>query len=460
VEADIEIACDADAMRGADPSARKQYAFTILSFAQGAQPLPSPLTTQFYGGKKQMLARFSDIISRNKKKSGILFAIFFGLLIALGGAFTGDNVLAAGEKTSRLSTVSTFEGTEDEDIRLEVNYKDTNDENLINAAILITPKSESIDSCVVTVGRGRINGEKQLTFQKNDFPIEVAYEYQIDYSQLSDSFYADEVTVDLIASGKDTITKTVGFAPVYRESRDNGEALIPNVFGSGAPDNAPSYGYGSSSAVAEPTVPGNENIDIPEYRDPPGSKAPDLTFEEILEAADNAANQEQEVEQVYQAITDLTAYEGTFSGRLAWPVPDYYEITSEYGWRFEGADYHTGMDIAASHGVPVTAAADGVVMLASTDYTPSIGYGIYVMLDHGDAISTIYGNLSDILVTAGDTVEQGQIIAEAGSTGFSTEPHLHFEMRDNGMHLDPAAYLMPSNAEAEAEANDSADPVS
>ena len=68
---------------------------------------------------------------------------------------------------------------------------------------------------------------------------------------------------------------------------------------------------------------------------------------------------------------------------------------------------------------------------------------MYIILDHGDSLSTVYGHLSKISVQEGDTVKAGQKIGEVGSTGFSTGPHLYFEIRDKGMSADPAAYLLP-----------------
>src|SRR6185437_7595919 len=122
------------------------------------------------------------------------------------------------------------------------------------------------------------------------------------------------------------------------------------------------------------------------------------------------------------------------SGSFSWPVTG--TITSPFGWRsnpFGGApDFHPGLDIAAPMGTTVTAAASGTVMLAQW-YG---GYGNFILIDNGGSISTGYGHLSAIYVSVGQTVQRGQAIGAVGSTGHSTGPHLHFEVRFNGKPVD------------------------
>ncbi|HEV2261298.1 MAG TPA: M23 family metallopeptidase, partial [Candidatus Rubrimentiphilum sp.] len=116
-------------------------------------------------------------------------------------------------------------------------------------------------------------------------------------------------------------------------------------------------------------------------------------------------------------------------------------ITSPFGWRQNpfggGPEFHQGLDIAAATGTTVTAAASGTVISAGW-YG---GYGNYILIDHGGGMSTGYGHLSQIFVSNGQTVQKGQAIGAVGSTGASTGPHLHFEVRMHGKPVDPAKYL-------------------
>ena len=116
-------------------------------------------------------------------------------------------------------------------------------------------------------------------------------------------------------------------------------------------------------------------------------------------------------------------------------------VTSEFGNRrdpFTGERKgHTGMDLAVPTGTPIRAALPGTVTVSQ--YNSSYGY--YVMIDHGNGLSTLYGHNSQLLAQVGQTVEAGDIIALSGSTGRSTGPHLHFEVRVNGERTDPRYYL-------------------
>ena len=103
-----------------------------------------------------------------------------------------------------------------------------------------------------------------------------------------------------------------------------------------------------------------------------------------------------------------------------------------------GSDFHPGIDIANDMGTPIRATADGVVSIAGWN---SGGYGNMVDIDHGNGVMTRYGHASYVVVSAGQQVKRGQIIAYMGSTGFSTGPHVHYEVRINGQAVDPSGYL-------------------
>jgi murein DD-endopeptidase MepM/ murein hydrolase activator NlpD len=106
--------------------------------------------------------------------------------------------------------------------------------------------------------------------------------------------------------------------------------------------------------------------------------------------------------------------------------------------------FHTGLDLAGPLDTPIHAAADGIVLLAaaSVDSTGKlVGYGNYVVIAHPDGFVTLYGHLDSIAVKAGQVVHQGEIVGLEGSTGWSTGPHVHFEIRHDGQFLDPAPFL-------------------
>lgn len=115
--------------------------------------------------------------------------------------------------------------------------------------------------------------------------------------------------------------------------------------------------------------------------------------------------------------------------------------SSSYGWRvdpFNGNKaFHEGLDFTANTGTPIRAAADGIV--SSAERTPD--YGNIVKINHGSGLETRYAHASKLLVKSGERVTKGQIVAEVGSTGRSTGPHLHYEIRLNGDALDPRKYL-------------------
>ena len=119
-----------------------------------------------------------------------------------------------------------------------------------------------------------------------------------------------------------------------------------------------------------------------------------------------------------------------------WPTDGF--ISSGYGLRWNGAEFHQGIDIAAEMGTPIVATADGVVTIAGWN---AGGYGNMVDIDHGSGVSTRYGHASAVVVTPGQRVRRGQIIAYVGSTGHSTGPHLHYEVRLSGQPVNPSSYL-------------------
>jgi murein DD-endopeptidase MepM/ murein hydrolase activator NlpD len=126
-----------------------------------------------------------------------------------------------------------------------------------------------------------------------------------------------------------------------------------------------------------------------------------------------------------------------------WPAMG--TVTSGFGWRTspfgDGNELHAGLDIANTMGAPVVATADGQVVLSGW----AGDYGNMVQIDHGNGVETIYGHNSQLAVSVGQNVKKGQVISYAGSTGKSTGPHVHYEVRENGTAVDPWKYLVPNH---------------
>ena len=129
-------------------------------------------------------------------------------------------------------------------------------------------------------------------------------------------------------------------------------------------------------------------------------------------------------------------------GAMLWPVPGYTRLTSTYGMRVHpitGAyKLHTGIDISAPLGTSFIAAANGIVSKA----TYNAAYGNMVIIDHGGGVQTLYAHGDQILVQLGQTVAAGTEVLKVGSTGYSTGPHAHFEIRINGQTVDPLNFLL------------------
>ena len=171
----------------------------------------------------------------------------------------------------------------------------------------------------------------------------------------------------------------------------------------------------------------------------------------LVELNEEQGRVQQEIEQYQNDIIEIEkeirkiALENISSryvgGEMAWPVPGYTRITSRFGMRTHPITgvykLHTGVDIGAPMGAAFVAANDGVVTYAGWNRA----YGNMVTIDHGGGITTLYGHGSEILVSTGDVVGRGQQVLKVGSTGYSTGPHAHFEVRVNGEYVEPLDYI-------------------
>ncbi len=149
----------------------------------------------------------------------------------------------------------------------------------------------------------------------------------------------------------------------------------------------------------------------------------------------------QESEIIRQLVLQNGGSKDYVGGEFTWPTPGHTWITSEFGNRphpvYGGTKFHAGIDIGAPMGASVVAAQSGEVI----DVSYMTGYGNVVILQHGGGIVTLYAHLSRQLVKKGQWVDKGKEIAKVGSTGVSTGPHLHFEVRVNGNPVNPHNYL-------------------
>ena len=157
---------------------------------------------------------------------------------------------------------------------------------------------------------------------------------------------------------------------------------------------------------------------------------------EEMEAESKAL--ESEIQRLMAANGDSPA---EAPSKYIWPCPSSKKITSKYGYRIHPIQkvrkLHTGIDIGAKKGAEIKASASGKVSMAK--YYG--GYGNCIIIDHGGGMSTLYAHMSAYVAKEGDWVSQGQVIGKVGSTGNSTGPHLHFEVRVNGQTVDPQGYV-------------------
>ncbi len=167
--------------------------------------------------------------------------------------------------------------------------------------------------------------------------------------------------------------------------------------------------------------------------------------EAARKAAEEARKKAEAEGKKVSATEKAASYNVSSLGSISfkWPCPSSSRITSGFGSRTSptkgASSNHQGIDISASTGAAIVAAASGTVVVSTYSYSA----GNYVMISHGGGIYTVYMHCSKLLVSEGDTVKQGQTIAKVGSTGYSTGSHLHFGIRSGGRYVNPQSYVSP-----------------
>ena len=174
--------------------------------------------------------------------------------------------------------------------------------------------------------------------------------------------------------------------------------------------------------------------------------AKELEIHQEIEEYQNRIN---EIEKEIMLLATQSIGEDYVGGIMAWPVPGYTYITSQFGMRVHPVTgifkLHTGTDIRAPIGANFIAANDGVVVKAGWNNA----YGNMVMINHGGGVMTLYAHGSQICVELGQEVKRGDIVLKVGSTGYSTGPHAHFEVRINGKYVNPLDYITSYNKKDE-----------
>ncbi len=177
------------------------------------------------------------------------------------------------------------------------------------------------------------------------------------------------------------------------------------------------------------------NIDINE----------DTTNEDLIDTNNDIIETNLEVEEtittnsvIQELPMNVTLTPIIFAGDIIFPISDYYRVTSGFGFRTNPVtnqdEFHSAYDLASDRGTNILAVLDGVI----TDSRLSTDLGNFIIIDHGQGLTSLYGHCDELLVEVGDNVKQGDVIATVGNTGTSTGNHLHFAMKIDGIYFDPS----------------------
>ncbi len=269
-----------------------------------------------------------------------------------------------------------------------------------------------------------VEGEKYYTVEAGDAPLAIASYFGVSYSELC-AMNPGLEDGDIHVGDQLVVSRSVSYLNVTNTKREVYNEEIPYGTNYTYSD---SY-YTTYSKVTKAGVPGEQKVTaLVTYEDGVAVSRQVLTTEVITEPVSREVTVGTK-----SVIYSVGNSSGTSSGFI-WPTIGGY--VSCPIWGYSG---HTGMDIAGcGYGSNIYASAAGTVTTVKWGTT---GYGYHIIINHGDGIQTLYGHCSNLYVTVGQYVNQGDIIAAMGSTGNSTGTHLHFEIRVNGRYVNPANYV-------------------
>ncbi len=342
------------------------------------------------------------------------------------GIYIGDKFVGA---------VANGESVEQELLQILENYR--KEENVIDADFAIEPdikqglyRTEALVD--ETDMSDFLTSEKKVvaeyTAEKEDTPEKIAEDFGMSVDEIKEL----NPEIESISDGEQIkIKETVSVLPVKYVCEEQEEEIIQ----------VNSYAYNENYELISDGIKGKKistyevtYIDGSEMsRKLISTETIELTSEQIPEEQDPYidSSSEQTNEELFTESHPETG--GLFSGSFIWPVNGGY-ISDTFG----SDRNHKGLDIAAPSGTDIYASDAGTVIDAGWN---DGGYGNFVQIDHGNGYVTIYGHASEVYVSAGDVVEQGQLIAAVGTTGDSTGNHCHFEVRYAGAFLDPQEFV-------------------
>lgn len=457
--ADIEVACDADVLRLHDTKEeRREYGALILYFIQLSRGRAIPLTTNF-SEKGQIMRRFQEMMNTSKKRVGLLlFALICAAAVG-STAFVNLHVRAEEEPDLQLSepmqqemdilaaeraqTQQALDGQEEDEAarRAEVAQQyavyepygmsyDVEKDRFFYAGQMVRYFKDQLSADhtngfyyadgVIDVKPVRDSGGALIGLQQaseEEFANRTQQQQQMDAEFAAAGVSGESGSVELgdLSLPDDSLNDYRSFGVSYQASTGHWMYEGQPIHILYDEDHYTFCDNGVSDGVS-----------LTVFRNAGGNI-------ERLVPTDAA-----QLEEYVSADTSAQM-------QMIWPVPSTHEVSWPYGSRYDDTDFHTGLDIGdysqELYGQPVVAAADGTVAMVSEDWTPGRGYGMYLVIEHENGFATLYGHLSAIDVEEGDTVKAGEQIGQIGATGFATGPHLHFEVRVNGQHTDPAEYL-------------------